>query len=284
MAFNKPGMKQIIQSSGSGRTFSATELVGFLARFMHLDNIRWVRNRVRTTGKESVGLINFKVTGEKNIKNFQNLRDDLKGLRLARIMNSDELSQVPESDDLQSVTHSKYGGDSNDKIITQSVATAKRVSQNVSKLLSLAEKEEKICDNSNDNKTNYEKSFAKTARFMADTVNRRDTKGAYFVLNTISEVSKEYDDLYDISHNFSHSHHSHSIVNNSVGDGGNSGEYTEHTGSMLYHQELDAFDKAMQKFQADADQTATDLQKYLDYYGKHHVKISVEACLLCSDE
>jgi hypothetical protein len=58
----------------------------------------------------------------------------------------------------------------------------------------------------------------------------------------------------------------------------------EHTGSMLYHQELDAFDKAMQKFQADADQTATDLQKYLDYYGKHHVKISVEACLLCSDE
>ena len=85
LAFNKPGMKRILHESSSGRAFTPAELIGFLARYMHLEDISWVRNRVRTVGRETVGFINFKVTGEaKNHMNYQHLRDDLKGIRLAR--------------------------------------------------------------------------------------------------------------------------------------------------------------------------------------------------------
>eukprot|EP00603_Paraphysomonas_imperforata_P003074 CAMPEP_0114427970 /NCGR_PEP_ID=MMETSP0103-20121206/8666_1 /TAXON_ID=37642 ORGANISM="Paraphysomonas imperforata, Strain PA2" /NCGR_SAMPLE_ID=MMETSP0103 /ASSEMBLY_ACC=CAM_ASM_000201 /LENGTH=779 /DNA_ID=CAMNT_0001597135 /DNA_START=306 /DNA_END=2645 /DNA_ORIENTATION=+ len=267
LAFNKPGMKRIMQASGSGRTFNSGELVGFLARFMHLDDVQWVRNRIRTTGKETVGLINFKAGGEKNFKNFQNLRDDLRGLRLARIMNSTELNEGPEWEAPDSLIGRELNGGSTSStttpVIAQSTATMERVTENVSKILAMAEQEEKKFHSGHDNKTNYEKSFAKTARFVADTAGRKETKGAFFGLETISEATRE-GSLGGESHSQSPVP-SHSLWPS---------EESHHESAALFegstasHSVMSAFDVAMQQFQHDTELTLDGLQTFLDLYNE----------------
>ena len=79
-------MKRLLKSSSSKQDFYADDHVNLLVRYMRLDDIKWVRNRIRTVGRETVGLLNFKVKGERNNRSLQYLRDDLQGIRLARIL------------------------------------------------------------------------------------------------------------------------------------------------------------------------------------------------------
>lgn len=89
LAFNKPGIRRMILSNRAaegGSMPSPTELIGMLAKYMHLDDLDWVRNRVRTVGKATVSMINSRSAGEKNLLTKNNLREDLKGTRLAKIL------------------------------------------------------------------------------------------------------------------------------------------------------------------------------------------------------
>lgn len=109
LAFNKPGIRRMLvvgndttASSASARGEATTggageggggdrmpppqELIGMLAKYMHLDDFDWVRNRVRTVGKATVSMINSRSAGEKNLTTKNTLREDLKGTRLAKIL------------------------------------------------------------------------------------------------------------------------------------------------------------------------------------------------------
>lgn len=89
LAFNKPGIRRMIinnRKDVGGIMPSPTELIGMLAKYLHLDDIDWVRNRVRTVGKATVSMINSRSAGEKNLLTKNNLREDLKGTRLAKIL------------------------------------------------------------------------------------------------------------------------------------------------------------------------------------------------------
>jgi hypothetical protein len=89
LAFNKPGIRRMILSdntTGSAMMPTAAALVGMLAKYLHLEDLEWVRQRVRTVGKTTVSMINSRSAGEKNLLTKNNLREDLKGTRLAKIL------------------------------------------------------------------------------------------------------------------------------------------------------------------------------------------------------
>lgn len=97
LAFNKPGIRRIILSnSAQGVMPMSTELVGMLAKYMHLDDIEWTRNRVRTVGKTTVSMINSRSAGEKNLLTRNNLREDLKGVRLAKMLSLGDQESASE--------------------------------------------------------------------------------------------------------------------------------------------------------------------------------------------
>ena len=85
LAFNKPGIRQMIMQDG-GNMPQSTELIGMLAKYLHLDDIEWVKNRIRTVGKATVSMINSRCAGELNLLTKNTLREDLKGTRLAKIL------------------------------------------------------------------------------------------------------------------------------------------------------------------------------------------------------
>lgn len=85
LAFNKPGMKRLIIIS-NGVMPSIHDQIFSLAIYLHLDDETWVKNRIRTTGRETVGRLNFRSVGEKNTEKVAELREDLKGKRFARVL------------------------------------------------------------------------------------------------------------------------------------------------------------------------------------------------------
>jgi hypothetical protein len=91
LAFNKPGMKKlIIQANGTMPTM--IEQVNSFAMYLHLNDIDYVRNRIRTVGRETLGALNYRSQGETNVQTRINLRDDVKGKRLYKIMNNETTS------------------------------------------------------------------------------------------------------------------------------------------------------------------------------------------------
>lgn len=89
MAFNKPGMKKIILKS-TGNMPSLNAQVESFAMYLHLDDMNWVRNRIHTVGRETIGAINYRSQGEVNLQTKLNLKNDLKGKRLYKVMNSNK--------------------------------------------------------------------------------------------------------------------------------------------------------------------------------------------------
>ena len=92
LGFNKPGIRNIILSTNNNKEqgqeeLSTEDMISLLARYMHLDDVVWVRNRIKTVGKDTVSLINDRdVDQSGQERHYQYLRDDLMGLRLARIL------------------------------------------------------------------------------------------------------------------------------------------------------------------------------------------------------
>jgi len=85
MAYNKPGMKRLILGT-TGVMPSPADLVETLCHFMHLDDFGWVKERLNTTGRDSVRQHNFRSAGEKNEVAKSELRNDVKGTRFAQLM------------------------------------------------------------------------------------------------------------------------------------------------------------------------------------------------------
>lgn len=262
-------MKRILQDSGgsggSGRAFSPAELIGFLARYMHLEDIKWVRHRVRTVGRKTVGFINFKVTGEANQQNYQHLRDDLKGIRLARIMTIEDDNIVDDKTLKDFSTSTSQGTEKNVS------NAAVKMNANLTKMMSIADElTEKHDNNVRDSSTSIEKdekSFATTVHFLSKTAAQRG-KGAFFGLDTISEVTKE-DDVWGT--HISSGHDMDMDSSSPCKDkGGSVGSVrtkvdTSITTSVVAN---DAFENAMQSLQTEADMTLVDLQEYLDLAGE----------------
>ena len=269
LAFNKPGMKRILHESGGGRVFTAEELIGFLARYMQLDDIQWVRHRVRTVGKTTVGLINFKVVGEANQQTYQHLRDDLKGIRLARIMTIEDGDLAGDNN---SNLHS-YNTNMHTRIIqtdkSDNNPTNTDRNTSLTKILSLAENENNLREN-NTSEEHEEKSFAKTAQFLSQTAARQQGKGMFTGLGTISEATKED----DIGGNSITSQWDRE-KSDSIGGlrstcGSVSGSVSGSRGgtSVVSQEETDAFTAAMESLQVEAELTTIDLQEYLDIAGE----------------
>eukprot|EP00602_Paraphysomonas_sp_CaronLab_P008807 CAMPEP_0185029904 /NCGR_PEP_ID=MMETSP1103-20130426/16533_1 /TAXON_ID=36769 /ORGANISM="Paraphysomonas bandaiensis, Strain Caron Lab Isolate" /LENGTH=442 /DNA_ID=CAMNT_0027564825 /DNA_START=592 /DNA_END=1920 /DNA_ORIENTATION=- len=65
---------------------SYSEQVRSIAMYMHLDDPRWVRERIQTVGATTVGKINARSEGEVNDQTKTNLRADVLATRLARLL------------------------------------------------------------------------------------------------------------------------------------------------------------------------------------------------------
>jgi hypothetical protein len=78
-------MKRLIMNT-NGTMPSPADLIETLCHFMHLDDFGWVKDRLNTTGRDSVRNHNFRSKGEKNDGARTELRDDVRGTRFAQMM------------------------------------------------------------------------------------------------------------------------------------------------------------------------------------------------------
>ena len=111
LAYNKPGMRRLILNT-NGTMPSASDLVETLCHYMHLDDFAWVKERLNTTGRESVRNHNFRSVGERNESSKTELRDDVKGSRFAQLMtsNDDEDILIEEKKHVEDHIHGHHHG------------------------------------------------------------------------------------------------------------------------------------------------------------------------------
>ena len=95
IAYNRPGMRRLILNS-NGQMPSHERLVEMVARTMKLYDYSYVKDRIRTLGKDRVINQNRGVDGS-NEELKRELREDLEAKRLARIMASSNLQGTKTS-------------------------------------------------------------------------------------------------------------------------------------------------------------------------------------------
>lgn len=92
VAYNKPGLKKIITSI-NGTMLSPLEQVNSLAYYLHLDDINRVKIHLDTVGKETASQLNSRSAGDKSGRTVSDLRNDLRGQRLAKLLSTEKKMQ-----------------------------------------------------------------------------------------------------------------------------------------------------------------------------------------------
>lgn len=90
LTYNKPGIRKMLIST-HGAMPSITDQIHGLAAYLHLDDIKWVRNRVKTISTATVSKINARSEGDpKNPQTRIELRADLHAKRLSKLLSKGE--------------------------------------------------------------------------------------------------------------------------------------------------------------------------------------------------
>jgi len=84
LAYNRPGMRRLILNA-NGIMPSQKDLIETFCRFLHFDDFAWVQNKILTAGKERIRNQTMLAVGEANQAIKSELRDDVKGKRMANI-------------------------------------------------------------------------------------------------------------------------------------------------------------------------------------------------------
>jgi hypothetical protein len=94
LTYNKPGIRKMLVST-HGAMPSITDQITGLVAYLHLDDIKWVRNRVSTISSLTVSKINARSEGDpKNPQTRIDLRADLHAKRLSKLLSKGENSSA----------------------------------------------------------------------------------------------------------------------------------------------------------------------------------------------
>jgi hypothetical protein len=92
VAYNKPGLKKIIVNI-NGSMLSPLEQINSLAYYLHLDDINRIKIHIDTVGRETANQLNNRSVGDKNTQLANNLRRDIRGNRLAKLLSTEKKLQ-----------------------------------------------------------------------------------------------------------------------------------------------------------------------------------------------
>lgn len=93
LAYSKPGMLLMMETV-HGLTPTPALMIESIGQYMHLDDEDKVRYILQTTGRKTVARYNMRTPGERNIEVCRELRQDLKGKRISKLLSTEVVTET----------------------------------------------------------------------------------------------------------------------------------------------------------------------------------------------